>query len=846
MATYNSGSYISTDNGKFRLEVEVTVSNAGMVCKPKLHISDAFKSSQTFELTYYANNKTLKTVKKAPNGTKKYKSSGTHVLTTFTIKDFKVSKAIKLKVNGKTASIAGGTIKSTLKPPTPSISVEQTKPTIWTITVTGKGEEEQPVNKVYLEYTNIKNAQDGDWHSLNFDSFGYHPSDSNTKPYTSVFKPEVDANQYYRFRARASGSKTGTEIFSAWVYSDGFVSRPEETSDVAIDTSTQTLTWTASLSDIDKKIVTGWYIYRAEANGEFSIVAEVEAEEGKAYYSWVDNSQVTGHSYRYKVVGYNDYGESWDTSETIVEIEGTPYPPSLTEVNYYYDSDGSVVINFELNDNIDEVFIERSNNGGTSWSIISTLQPPTSSYTDTAATSASIYRVRFRNEAGFSEYCESFQPAAKVAPSEPTILLPTGGAYIPIDEGTVRICWQHNPLDGAPQKSANIDVYDGDGVTILSQTITGDTNYLDWNVGSTSPSYIEIEISTQGENGLWSGTSLGSFFLVRRPQILITSPTGSQSTLPVSVNFTYTTSSVDVGTDIFQTSLEEVVVEVIDEGGETVFITNKTYNTDTSVITDSISLMDALFVADQDYTLQISGRESNGLTAKHLTNFNVTYTDEVLDGSLYPIVDNDEDTGYVMVHVSRDIGDDGQTEPAAITHAYLYRNANGERELLDEVYDGYEVIDMLAPVNKAFTYELLQLYEGGTAALVVVEAVNPCPYSFIYWGKNYKHIAVAQWNPTQSTNMSRPERTLVRYSGRKYPVVYDSKAREETSNFTADLEPEQLDAFIDVMNAGGIGIWKSVQGRTFKASFDFDFERIESKYQTELYKGTLKVTRVED
>lgn len=846
MATYNSGSYISTDNGKFRLECDVTVSSAGIVVTPKIHISNAFKSAQTFQLTYYANNTTKKTKKTAANGTtKKYKNVGTHKLTTFTIKSYSVTKAISLKVNGKTAKIAGGTIKSTLAPPTPNISVSQSKPTIWNITVSGTGEEEQPVNVIYLEYTNLKSPSSGDWNSLTYANIGYHPSDNNTKAYSHTFSVEVEQNQFYIFRARVSGSKTGTEKFSAFTTTQGMVTRPEETDDVAMDEQAQTITWTAELNDIDKGVVKGWYIYRAEGDSEsYSQVDTVNAVVGQVYYSWTESASVTGHAYKYKVVAFNNYGESWDTSAIVVDIEGEPYAPSTSDIKYYYNGDGSVSIVTTLGEGVETTYIERSNDGGETWVQIAALTAPANSYTDNAATSTSIYRVKFGNNAGTSDYSDAFQPAASVIPSPPTILLPVFHSYRSLSEGTIEIHWQHNTLDGSPQAAANVIITKLDDTPLVNDTVDSSSNVYSWNVGLLSPTGIKIQVRTKGANNLWSGFAINEFYLVSEPQIQITAPTGIQTTLPVSLDFTYTPS---VGGELLHSYLKELSIVAIDEEGEVVYRKNIDYVTAaTTPFSDSISLMDALFSSDIEYTLQVMARETNGLISSHVTTFTVEYTDEALEGSLYPIVGSDEETGYVYVQIARDIGDDGETEPAPVVKAYLYRNANSERILLGEVEDSDQIVDKLAPVNKDFTYDLLQLYQDGTASLITVDAYNPSSYSFIYWGNKLDKIASAIWNPEQSTSMGRPERTLVRYSGRKYPVVYDSKARSEIATFNAVLEPEELDEFIAIMHAGGVGIWKSVQGRTFNASFDLDFERVESSYNLELYKCTLKVERVEE
>lgn len=824
--TYNSGSYISTDNGKFRLEVTASLTNAGIVCTPKIHVSDAFSHSQKFELSYYANNKTAKTKKKLANNDKTVKKSGTYKFTPFTISWGRVTHVIKLKINGKTAKINANTIVSSTKPDAPNVTVERVQPTRWKITVKAKGKNSQPINKVYLEYTNVKNPQDGDWSSLNYDTFS-----ATTDSHTSEFMQEINLNEYYIFRARVSGDTSGTERYSSWTRSDtGYVSRPDEAEDVAMDEETATITWSANLSDIDKKIVTGWNIYRAEGE-TFTLIDSVEAEEGQVYYSWTESSQLVGHSFKYKVVPYNDYGESWDSSAIEVSIEGAPYAPSSTQVHYYYNEDGSVVISVDLTDGVEHTYIESSTDG-TTWTQIADLTAPANSYTDMSATSNTVYRVRFGNDSGYSEYSDTYQPAEKVKPDEPTILIPVNDTYVALDNGSIDIIWQHNSRDNSPQKARKLRYYINNAWTAWTTVTTTDSSYT-YDISSLSSQTMKIQLQTQGDNGLWSDSSEVEVKLCTAPSLIIDSPTGLQTSLPLVVEFIYTDDPV-FG------AFEEIYLDAIDEEGDVIYSTS----TDDSSITE-ISLMGALFEPEIEYTLQMSARSITGLTASYITTFTVEYSDEVLEGSLYPVVDNDEETGYAYINISREIADDDEDPitPADIVHAYLYRNSNAEKVLIQEVEEGMTVIDKYAPVNESYEYELLQLYEDGNASKITVDAVNPCPYSFIYWGKNYDKIAYAQWNPSQSTSLSRPEKTLVRYSGRQYPVAYDSKARQETATFNADLEFEELQDFIRMMNAGGTGIWKSVQGRTFLASFDLDFERVDNV--KDLYKCSLRVTRIE-
>jgi hypothetical protein len=93
--------------------------------------------------------------------------------------------------------------------------------------------------------------------------------------------------------------------------------------------------------------------------------------------------------------------------------------------------------------------------------------------------------------------------------------------------------------------------------------------------------------------------------------------------------------------------------------------------------------------------------------------------------------------------------------------------------------------------------------------------------------------------------MKRPEKTQVRYSGRKYPVTYDSKAMDEGFTFNFILtDREQLNNFRYMLRNGGHGIWKSGDGDVYDADFEFDYS---SRYTGPniYWNCSLSVTRID-
>ena len=841
-----TGNSVSTADGIFYLKVNTSETASGSIqCACYIHISNAFSSAQPFELTYYANNKTKTTKKKLKSGTKKIKNVGDKLVCSFTVASYSVSKAISLKINGKTSKIAANKIKSTYKPNAPSnITLERSKPTVWRINVSGNADPDQPVNKVYLEWTNAYTpTPSSEWQELHNDFITY--SSANWSDYFDV---TVEEGQVYRFRSRVSGSKTGTEVFSTYqALGYAYFTNPIEPQ-VTYDDETGKFTWEADLNDIDEKKIRGWHIYRCDDFSQdvrYSQIDSVDAVSGTRYYEWSDPSSLVGKVYKYKIVSWNydstlsdhKVQECWDTAAVDVTIEGPPAKPIIPYgiQNVYYNSSNQPVIRYLRPVGVDELVIERKLNGsGQTWNVVATLTSGLSWTDDTVPTGKiPTYRCKYVNDAGESDYSETITPVGRNAPNPPTIERPVNGQNVMLSEGAINLYWRNNSVDGSPMDKGYVSLYLNGAWTTDIETSSQNVRILipdQWNI--TTPGEYTWRVKTRCKDGLTSDYSTSTFVACTSPTLRIYSPTETVTTLPTSILFGYSDNNPGGG-------IKNITVSIINNEGDTVYEDFIDGFESTSIP------LDYLFESEIEYTLRLDILSNLGIRSTAQSTIVVEYSNEVLAGSLIPIVDVDPDTGYGIVSVSYDAYDDegDPISPANVRYARLFRYSNNEYTFIGEVKDGWQMEDKYAPVNQEFSYRLYQYYYGGQAAIVEVDAYNTSQYSFIYWGSD--NICRAIWNPVQSNAISRPERTLVNYSGRKYPVSYDSKMRSETATFTAELEGSDLDDFIEMMQNGGTGIWKSVQGRAYDAVFDLDWQRVESKYPIDLYRATLKVTRIE-
>ena len=149
-------------------------------------------------------------------------------------------------------------------------------------------------------------------------------------------------------------------------------------------------------------------------------------------------------------------------------------------------------------------------------------------------------------------------------------------------------------------------------------------------------------------------------------------------------------------------------------------------------------------------------------------------------------------------------------------------NKDGSRtQLADHAANYTAIVDKYAPLNTAYVYEVVTYAASGAYAVEVTPNLLESTRWFAYWGEN--NIAWAQWNPSGSYTLARPEKKRVHYAGRKWPVSYDSKAMDQEHSMTwtvVDMD-DWRNGFIDLMNDGGRGVYKGCDGWVFHADFDY-------------------------
>ena len=313
---------------------------------------------------------------------------------------------------------------------------------------------------------------------------------------------------------------------------------------------------------------------------------------------------------------------------------------------------------------------------------------------------------------------------------------------------------------------------------------------------------------------------------MQKPEIHITSPNNADviDTLPLILEYSYDDNS---GT------LQELEIDIIKDA-EIV----KTYVDENRVGT--FSLAGFLFDNEENYGIRIRALSSSGLRADDIISISIQYALTEVEGGLLLSLYDDEN-GYVYISAMRDITDN--VEPVDIVEAYLYRLHDGEREFLGVIEEDNQIIDKLAPINADYNYEFMQLLNSGELVLTRYENVIETNYSFIYFGEE---IFKAIWNQEFGISMDRPERVERRYDGRRYGVSFDSKAVEETCNFTTDLDDrEELVRLKMLMRKGnGQGIWKSADGDSYHANFKMTYNT-DMIDEEQIWRVNLSVTRIE-
>ena len=832
-----SGSAVTTAGGTFRLKVDYSYTTTAIKFMPFIVVTNSFDKPQPFNVKWvntsgkWVDHKKYKDnigIVDASIGNTKIKEAGTYYVPDKNYKtngDYQIT--IKAIINGKTSEV---TLTSDIKPSKPTISIKYVNDAHIDITVKGSGKKAVPSNNIYIQRQDLITS--ASWESIK--TF----SPQTTGSYKLTYSDQtVTRGERYRYRARVSNAAGSSGyVTSSWVYTN-----PPEVSNVAHVRNSNfkcTVSWDREIEYVDRSLITSYNIQRSQSGGAWVKVGSKTADKTAALTErYEDKTTSTNEYYSYRIKPVNSRGVSpiaYEAGGTDVTYNTPAAPSKITAV---YTSTGDIILTLiNPEKTATALEIERSLDGGATWSFLDEVDEttdPAITYTDDTTPTGSGIQYRARNtrdaltgDDRYSAWTVSNTVQTISQPEPPTLIQPVNGTPIVLDEGDTRLAWVHNPTDGTPQEAAQIQYYVND--SYIATITVANVSYYNLTL---NPQYISANdivtwrVRTKGAYASyseWSGYN--EFKALTRPQIAFTAPDNGDviTNLPLELAWTY---NDDSGL------LQALTLDILSPGGDIVY--TELIPTGEGASGDySHSLAGYLFDNDTSYALRVTALSTSGLTAIDNIGISIEYDSVRLQDSFFVDPEIDNDNGIVDLLISVDESpvvvdpDPDAEEPryvdSPVDHASLYRVVNGKRVLLSEnVQAGDQLRDMYAPLNSTYQYELIEVATTGEVAIVNMDVTLDSVYWYVYWGDN---IARAIWDPNGAVSLTRPERQQIRYSGRKYPVTYDSKAIEETYNFSGIIDdPAELDAFRRLIQDGGQGVWKSCDGQVYMADFDYSY-----------------------
>lgn len=541
------------------------------------------------------------------------------------------------------------------------------------------------------------------------------------------------------------------------------------------------------------------YVERRTNGVGWSVIATLQ----KTATSYIDTTTSANNSYEYRVIATGvDGGNSGYVTSGVVYM--TPAaPPSVSGVQ-----SGANVVLTVGNDitsvrNATGFDVQERSSGSSTWvasTVISSSGTPVQSITVAGTGGDTYYRVRNTRGTLASAWKESSVVSVIVPPNAPTLVYPSSGGVIGANSSSqsVTLEWLHNSRDGSTQTAANIRYKKSTAsswttttaTTAQSKTITLDVGYV----------YV-WQVQTKGAANTysdWSNTQ--TFAVFAPPAVSVTSPSSTITNTPIYYEISFSDPN-----GVFASGTMSVYVNGVVKHSEPI----------DSTLSGTITAEE--FLPSSGDTLTFSADVTSSTTLGTVSGMTVGVSmGEPNHGTL--TIENDPDTGYSILTV----GWDESTGATAAVSASLYRIANGETVLLGSgLLQGSGIVDKYAPLNKAYTYQVVTFANSG--AFYAKEFANTITTDrwFAIWDGGEKS-AWAEWNPKGSYKLTRPQKKRVHYVGREYPVSYDGTALDETHSITftvVDMD-SWSNGFIDLMHDGGRGVYKSVDGKVFWADFE--------------------------
>lgn len=500
-----------------------------------------------------------------------------------------------------------------------------------------------------------------------------------------------------------------------------------------------------------------------------------------------------GHVYRFQVEAYNR--KSTAASAISAEVRMTPTAPSGTTVTATSKTEATVRAAGRCPSATGMQWQMESN--GALGAVHAASSPDFALVEDLGGTG----RFRTRFLAGslvgpWSPWSDWAQ--FSTVPKPPTLTAPASSAVCPVGEA-LEFEWVHNPRDGSAQSAAQVRWTLDEEWSVID--VPGEAGSEEIQNEFPTNAAVVWSARTKGASGEWGEWAGNRVLYARaRPALSVMSPGPLVDSMPFEISVSYSDDSGDPA---------QLTARVYDESGAVVL--EKAMGSGTSATVER-----GEWVPEEDaaYTLSVECRSTSGLSSSCESVFSVHFIDPK---EVSAAVSFDDATGDATVSISIDPDDEGSDVEAV----ELWRVVGGSEKLLAPLLlDGGAYDDRWAPLNRTFAYRLVVYAASGAVRVVERECTIDSSWAYFYYGPGWGQVARGIWEVDESYSVSRPGRSLVRYAGREYPVMYDSGHVSDKRSFSAVIEGDDIMAFDDMARNWGRCVAKTLHGDVMCASVE--------------------------
>lgn len=545
------------------------------------------------------------------------------------------------------------------------------------------------------------------------------------------------------------------------------------------DTS-QSLTWAGDYTGLDGGYPwSGVYVDRGRDGATPSNLATL----GWAATNYSDNSTEAGHRYDYRLYSYGPGGTSQATDTLTLYTTPTAcalleaYKPTATTVGLRATGAPAYVDSWEF---------QASTDGGATWADAAfdedwvCANPPKGTVR---------FRVRALKSSGgsspvtlYGAWAESNDVATLCAPLAPLVSVPdvvaTGTA--------LTIAWAPNHPDATAQAKAQVEVTDQAGATTTTDVAGAKTTLVRPAASQATAGSIRVRVRTHGEYDAWGEWS--SYAIVRvavAPRVAFSAPTAGMTlaALPLSVAWAVTD----------ETGVSEQSLSIAGPSGATVW----SVSPGKGIRSLSVG-SEAGFLNSTDYTLTYSMRAGSGLTLTKAIAFKTRWASP--DAPDVSVTFDSSLAAHVRVTAAT-------TGIAAVSFDVARVSGDGRLQLGTSLESGHEVIDRLAPLNVAYSYEVTARAATGATLVTTTTVTNEAGAAALNFGRDAGECWLGLYDPGHSKDVSHDATAVHLFNGNDLPEVYTTGERDVTRSYSfsvGESDFERLDAMCNAHPYGWV------------------------------------------